>query len=156
MTAFYSAMVKPQHSVDGAALPLTTQLGMLRRIAHARAGRTANEALRPLGLEGRHLGVLLVLDREGALSQTRLGEELGADKSVMGRTVDDLERLGAAVRRADPADRRARQVSLTPEGEALVASAKRVAAETADGIFKDLSPAEQATLRDLLLRVTRG
>jgi DNA-binding MarR family transcriptional regulator len=156
MAASYSAMVKPQRSAEGPSLPLTTQLGMLLRVAHARAGRAANEALRPLGLEGRHLGVLLILDRQGALSQTRIGEELGADKSAMGRTVDDLERLGAAVRRPDPADRRARQVSLTPAGEDLVAAAKRAAAETADGIFGELTPAEQVTLRDLLQRVARG
>jgi DNA-binding MarR family transcriptional regulator len=137
-------------------LPLTTELGMLLRVAHARAGRRANEALRPLGLEGRHLGVLLVLDRAGPLSQTRIGDELGADKSAMGRTVDDLERLGAAERRADPADRRARQVSLTAEGEQLVASAKRIAAETADGIFRELTTEEQVTLRDLLTRVARN
>jgi len=138
------------------ALSLPTQLGMLLRAAHARAARQGNEALRPLGIETRHLGVLLVLDRRGALSQTRIGEELHADKSAMGRTVDDLERLGAAVRRADPADRRARQVSLTPDGERLVARAKVLAAEAAEGIFNAIEPAEQRVLRDLLNRVGRG
>jgi DNA-binding MarR family transcriptional regulator len=142
--------------VEAPVLGLPTQLGMLLRTAHARAARKANEALRPLGIEGRHLGVLLVLDRRGPLSQTRIGEELHADKSVMGRTVDDLERLGVAVRRADPADRRARQVSLTPDGEQLVARAKTAAAEAAAGIFGDLQPAEQVLLRDLLNRVARG
>jgi DNA-binding MarR family transcriptional regulator len=146
----YSARVNADH------LELPTQLGMLLRVAHARAGRAANEALRPLGLEGRHLGVLLVLDRRGALSQTQLGEELGADKSAMGRTVDDLERLGAAVRRADPADRRARQVSLTADGERLVAEAKQVATQTAAGIFRELSGPEQMALRDLLIKVARS
>jgi MarR family transcriptional regulator, lower aerobic nicotinate degradation pathway regulator len=142
--------VKPDH------LGLSTQLGMLLRVAHARAARAANEALRPLGVEGRHLGVRLTLDRAGPMSQTRLGEQLNADKSAMGRTIDDLERLGAAVRRADPADRRARQVSLTPEGERLVAEAKEVAAQTADGIFQQLSESEQIVLRDLLTRVAGG
>jgi DNA-binding MarR family transcriptional regulator len=134
---------------------LPTQLGMLLRTAHARAARQANEALRPLGIEGRHLGVLLVLDRHGALSQTQLGEQLHADKSAMGRTVDDLERLGAAVRRADPADRRARQVSLTPDGERLVGRAKAAAAVVAAEVFGDIEPAEQLLLRDLLNRVAR-
>jgi MarR family transcriptional regulator, lower aerobic nicotinate degradation pathway regulator len=139
-----------------ASLEMPTQLGLLLRQAHARAARTANEALRPLGIETRHLGVLLVLDREGPRSQTRIGDELGADKSAMGRTVDDLERLGIAVRRADPADRRARQVSLTPHGEAVVAAAKKVAAETAAGIFRGLGTEDQRTLRELLTRVARG
>ena len=156
MAKSYSARVTLDHTTAEERLPLPMQLGMLLRVAHARAGRRANEALRPLGLEGRHLGVLLVLDREGPLSQTRIGEELGADKSAMGRTVDDLERLGAAERRADPADRRARQISLTADGEQFVAQAKRVAAATAEGIFQELSVEEQVTLRDLLTRVARA
>jgi DNA-binding MarR family transcriptional regulator len=134
---------------------LPMRLAMLLRVAHGRAARTGNEALRPLGIETRHLGVLLVLDREGPISQTRLGEHLGADKSQMGRSVDDLERLGYAVRRADPQDRRARQVSLTAEGEDMVARAKKVAAGTAGEIFQRLSTAEQATLYDLLSRIAR-
>jgi DNA-binding MarR family transcriptional regulator len=136
-------------------LDLPTQLGMLLRIAHARAARIGNEALRPLGIETRHLGVLLMLDREGPLSQTRIGAQLGADKSQMGRTIDDLERLGLAVRRADPQDRRTRQVSLTPEGEETLVRAKKAAAGAAGEIFQSLSTAEQATLRDLLSRVAR-
>jgi DNA-binding MarR family transcriptional regulator len=134
---------------------LPTQLGMLLRIAHVRAARTGNEALRPLGIETRHLGVLLMLDREGPLSQTRIGAQLGADKSQMGRSVDDLERLGLAVRRADPQDRRTRQVSLTPEGEEMLARAKKAAAGAAGEIFQALSTGEQATLRDLLSRIAR-
>jgi DNA-binding MarR family transcriptional regulator len=139
-----------------AALELPTQLGMLLRQAHARAARLGNEALRPLGIETRHLGVLLVLDREGPRSQTRIGDELGADKSAMGRTVDDLERLGIAVRRADPEDRRARQVSLTPHGEAVITQAKKIAAEAAAGIFQGFSTPDQRTLHELLTRVARG
>jgi DNA-binding MarR family transcriptional regulator len=136
-------------------LDLPTQLGMLLRIAHARAARTGNEALRPLGLETRHLGVLLMLDREGPLSQTRIGEQLAADKSQMGRSIDDLERLGLAVRRADPTDRRTRHVSLTPAGEEMVTQAKKAAASAAAEVFQSLSAPEQATLRDLLSRLTR-
>ena len=150
MFDLYSARVKPDD------LSVATQLGMLLRVAHARAARVANEALRPLGLEGRHLGVLLVLDRQGPLSQTQIGEQLGADKSAMGRTVDDLERLGAAVRLADPADRRARQVSLTADGERLVAEAKQAAARAGEGIFHQLSEPERFTLRALLSKVAGG
>ena len=147
--------MNPDRPVTEPGLSLPTQLGMLLRTAHARAARLGNEALRPLGIETRHLGVLLVLDRQGPLSQTQIGEQLHADKSAMGRTVDDLERLGAAVRRPDPADRRARQVSLTPDGDRLVARAKAIAAETADSVFAAIGPADQVVLRDLLNRVAR-
>jgi DNA-binding MarR family transcriptional regulator len=133
-----------------------TEIGLLLRVAHRRAARAADDALRPLGIEGRHLGVLITLGRRGTLSQTQLGDALGADKSTMVRTVDDLERLGAASRRPDPADRRTRLVELTDDGRKLLGQALERAAGAADELFGHLSAQEQRTLRRLLIRVTDG
>ena len=97
------------------------RVGPLLRLAQRRAARTFSEALRPLGIEGQHYGVLLNLARHGALSQRQLIELTGSDKSSMVRTVDALEARGLAVRRPSPADRRAHAVEMTEEGEALFA-----------------------------------
>ena len=66
----------------------------LLRLAHRRAAAVSAAALRPFGLDDRHLGVLRALDRLGPSSQRRLIDALAMDKSAMVRTVDDLERLG--------------------------------------------------------------
>jgi MarR family transcriptional regulator, lower aerobic nicotinate degradation pathway regulator len=132
-----------------------TELGLLLRVAHRRAARTADEALHPLGIEGRHLGVLVTLARRGPLSQTQLVEALAGDKSGMVRTVDDLERLHAAVRRQDPADRRARRVELTDSGRELLTRARSLAGGAADELFGCLTDEEQQTLHRLLTRIAQ-
>src|SRR5215468_7698084 len=100
-----------------------SRIGPLLRQAQRRSGRAFSAALRPLGIEGRHYGVLYHLDLLGPLSQRRLMDLTGEDKSSMVRTMDDLERLGFAVRRPDPHDRRAHAVELTKAGRQIRAKA---------------------------------
>jgi DNA-binding MarR family transcriptional regulator len=130
-----------------------SELGLLLRVAHRRASKEANDALSPLGIEARHLGVLLLLDTRGKLSQTQLVDALGADKSGMVRTVDDLERIGAAVRQADPGDRRARLVELTSDGRELLRSAQAAADEVAGRLFGSIPGADYEVVRRVLAEI---
>jgi DNA-binding MarR family transcriptional regulator len=130
-----------------------SELGLLLRVAHRRAAREANEALAPLGIEGRHLGVLHLLEARGRLSQTQLVEALGADKSGMVRTVDDLERIGAAVRQPDPGDRRARLVELTGPGRELLRSAQTAAEGVAGRLFGSIPAADYEVVRRVLAEI---
>ncbi len=143
--------VDPDPPAAEPALSLFTRLGLLPRTAPARGARP--------GIEIRHPGVLPVLDRRGALSQTRIGAEPGAYEPAMGRTVDDPESLGAAVRRTDPAGRRVfrtlgpadRRVFRTPERE-------RPGAEVigAEGVCPAIGPAGQRVPPHQLHRAGRG
>lgn len=128
------------------------RIGPLLLLAHRRAARTFSEALRPLGIEGRHYGVLLNLHRHGALSQRGLIDLTGSDKSSMVRTVDDLEARGLAVRRPSPADRRAHAVELTEEGRALFAEASRIADEVGSRLLDSLAEDDRELLCTLLER----
>jgi DNA-binding MarR family transcriptional regulator len=130
-----------------------SELGLLLRVAHRRAAKEASEALSPLGIEARHLGVLLVLDARGKLSQTQLVDALGADKSGMVRTVDDLERIGAAVRQPDPGDRRARLVELTGAGRELLRSARAAADEVAGRLFGSIPDTDYEVVRRVLAAI---
>ena len=134
-------------------MPIRTELGLLLRRSFRRAARTANAALRPLDIEGRHLGVLLTLGRRGPLTQTQLVDALGSEKSQMVRTLDDLERRGAAARRPDPIDRRAHLVELTGTGRDLLARARELADDAAAQVFADLTDEDQQVLHSLLSRI---
>jgi DNA-binding MarR family transcriptional regulator len=60
---------------------------------------------------------------EGAVgSQLALAQRLGVDRTVMTYLLDDLETAKLIERRPDPADRRARQVVITPGGTELLAT----------------------------------
>jgi DNA-binding MarR family transcriptional regulator len=129
-----------------------SRIGPLLRQAQRHSARTFVAALQPLGIEGRHYGVLYHLDLLGPLSQRRLMDLTGEDKSSMVRTVDDLERLGLAVRRADPHDRRAHAVELTNAGRQVRARAAAIGERVAGKMLAAFTPEERDVLLDLLER----
>jgi DNA-binding MarR family transcriptional regulator len=128
------------------------EVGLLLRVAQRRAARAFAKALEPLGIEGKHMGVLLELGGGGPGSQRELIERTGGDKSSMVRIVDELERRGLAERRPAEHDRRAYAVSLTESGQALLAEARIIADRVGTELLAGLEPAERDSLRTLLRR----
>jgi DNA-binding MarR family transcriptional regulator len=129
-----------------------SRIGPLLRQAQRLSTRTFAAALQPLGIEGRHFGVLFHLDLYGPLSQRRLIDLTGEDRSAMVRTIDDLERLGLAIRQPDPSDRRAHAVELTHAGRQLRARAGEIAEEVAAKLLDGFTPEERDALFVLLER----
>ena len=76
--------------------------------------------------------------------------KLGCDASNITGIVDRLEARGLLRRRTDPADRRIKHLTLTPEGVRLRQRVEDLVA-VAPGV-SGLSRVEQRTLRDLLRR----
>jgi DNA-binding MarR family transcriptional regulator len=132
---------------------LEFRLGFMLRTAHARAAADLATALGPLQMSGRHLGVLLTLDRVGEAQVSALVVNLGSDNAGMARTLDDLEGRGAITRRRDATDRRVVRVSMTPRGRELLAEARQVSQQAAEVVFAPLTVAERQTLAQLLSRL---
>ena len=103
-----------------------------------------------LELHPAQAGALLQL--EEPLSMNHLAGELGCDNSNVTGLVDRLEARGLVARRADPEDRRVRQVVLTAAGrrtrERLL---KRIGQPMGD--LSCLSNDEQSQLLELLRKV---
>ncbi len=124
-------------------------------LVRASAGMTRLGAatLAPLGIDGRHFGVLAVLSELGPVSQQALADILAVDRSTMVAFVDELERRGYVRRGRNPGDRRAYALELTRSG----ASAQRDAAELLEGCerhyLEPLTAAERRQLLELLGRV---
>lgn len=72
--------------------------------------------LRAHGLAMWGYSVLLRLDEQPLRTQAALAATIGADKTRIIGILDDLEQRGFISRQPDPADRRARVLSLTVEG----------------------------------------
>ncbi len=126
-------------------------LGFLLRRAHTRAARAFSEALAPLGIEGRHFGVLVALV-DGPRTQRDLVEDVGSDRVSMMRIVDDLEARDLAIRRAVPGDRRLRAVELTDHGRRVLHDAEKTARATTEALLAHLDPDERSALTALLIR----
>src|SRR4051812_6349881 len=129
---------------------LAERLGPLLGRAHDAHRRLSLEALAPLGLGVKSVGALTVLRVEGPLSQRRLAERQGIDRTTMVAVVDELERLGAVERRKDPGDRRANALHITPLGRRLLTRARTAVAGAEEAFLAPLPPAEQQRLRAAL------
>ena len=103
-----------------------------------------------------HHGVLAALADFGPRSQQELADSLDFDKSHLVAHIDRLEERGFLKRTRDPSDRRRNQLTLTPDGRALVDELQRVGRRSDQGFLDALSAAEQRTLISLLRRVVEA
>jgi MarR family transcriptional regulator for hemolysin len=103
--------------------------------------------LERLGITQRHYCVLSRAAEGGGLTQIRLAELCGLDKTTMVVTVDELEKAGLAERSLSATDRRARIVRVTEAGERMIADAHTVV----DEIYADVLASLPAKDRDVFL-----
>ena len=89
-------------------------------------------------------------------SQLALAQQLAVDKTAMTYLLDALETADLVERRPDPADRRQRQIVLTPTGRsALEAFGERIA-DAEQRLLSALAPGEADAFRQFLDRVARS
>jgi DNA-binding MarR family transcriptional regulator len=112
--------------------------------------RRFDEALRPLGLTNGQFSLLTSLNRAEPATMGATAALLAMDRTTLTAALKPLQRGGLVEVRIDQADRRSRLLTLTPAGEALLASAfpawKRTHAQVerlldgtdADGLRRDL------------------
>ncbi len=100
--------------------------------------------------------VLGRLDRDGPSSVSELAVAERIRPQSMAQTVGDLERDGLLARRPDPDDRRRALVELTAAGRSTIELDRRQREGwLAQTIAEQLSPAEQAILRDAVAALRR-
>lgn len=85
-------------------------------------------------------------------TQAAMAERLGLDRTVMTHLIDDLEVNGLVERIPDPADRRARRVSLTKAGRSAYAAAAAQVAAVERSVLAGLDDQSVELFRSLLHR----
>jgi DNA-binding MarR family transcriptional regulator len=102
--------------------------------------------------------VLNALQDAPESTQSALAERIGADKTRIITTLDDLQAAGLIAREPDPADRRARLLSITAAGSRVRRRVQSEIQRNEEHVLAELPPAERrAFLRaaDLLSRWAR-
>ena len=94
----------------------------VQRAARALA-RRFDEALRPVGLTNGQFSLLMSLNRPEPAGLGGVANLLAMDRTTLTAALKPLERRGLLTVAADPKDRRARLLSLTPDGRAVLARA---------------------------------
>jgi DNA-binding MarR family transcriptional regulator len=139
------------HDRDDLPRAMSDRLGFLLGRAHIAHRQVAEAALAPLGLAPRQFGALSLLADEGPLSQQRLGELMGVDRTTMVALVDGLERGGLVERERNPDDRRAYALRATARGRSVLGRAA-AAVERAEEEFLATIPAREARQLKQILR----
>ncbi len=125
---------------------------LLARLGEASRRRFAT-ALQEQKLHPRDFGVMTLIASQPGLTQQQLHEQTAIDPSSMVAVIDELEAAGLAERRPHPADRRARSIYLTEQGEQTLDQVRAIAASLQEEMFGKLTKNELATLKKLLRKL---
>ncbi|EOD65144.1 MarR family winged helix-turn-helix transcriptional regulator [Amycolatopsis vancoresmycina] len=109
-------------------------------------------ALAGSGVSLREFYVLVCIGESGPLSQQRVADRLGLDRSDLVKVLDRLEAAGWVLRERDTEDRRRHLLTLTGAGRATVEHVEEVSSAVTGELLGRLSPGEQETLHRLLLK----
>jgi len=117
------------------------------------------EAIAGDGLTPLQLGVLAYLNKETGepdIDQNGLAARLGIDRASTSALVYELEGMGLVERSVNGADRRARMLRLTSQGEKVRARLHPASNAAQVKVFAALTAREHGLLIDLLVRVVES
>lgn len=113
-------------SVDTALNTVEHQISLFWRRARA-VSQQLSRQVHP-DMEPAAYGLLAVIRQDGPIRLTELAQNIGVGKPSVSRQISFLESIGLVSKEADPLDRRAQAIRLTPKGEEkmhLVQDARR-------------------------------
>lgn len=96
---------------------MSDDLGFLLGDAARLLRRSFDARAKTMGVTRPQWRVLALLKRFDGSTQVTMADMLDVEPITLGRMVDRLQEAGLVERRADPADRRAWRLHLTPKGE---------------------------------------
>ncbi|MFG1619691.1 MarR family winged helix-turn-helix transcriptional regulator [Nonomuraea wenchangensis] len=135
----------PSPSSEPQAVAERELCGLVNGLAQQIAVHVRERAV-TLGLTSAQATALRELT--GPMTMRELAERMSCEPSNATFIVDKLEKQGLIERRAHPTDRRAKQLVLTPEGDALRERLLELLVQ--DSPLAGLTAEQQRTLQDLL------
>lgn len=135
---------------EGPGPELSRRLGYLLKHAQLQMAELTTKALAPYGIDGRELGVLLVLADGEPASQQQAAQRLGIDRTTMVALLDTLEGRGLVSRHPHADDRRRNVVELTDTGQDTLRRAAKASDDAERAFLAPLSPQAAQQLRNSL------
>ncbi len=110
-----------------------------------RSGRDFKHCMDESGLSFSQIILLMRLYHGGKSGVSWIGEQLGITNAAASQSIDRLVNLGLIERTEDPEDRRAKQLVLTRQGQALITKSVKARSQWIESLTKALT-AEQQTM----------
>lgn len=132
---------------------LSLRLGYLLKHAQLDMAAWNEKVLRPFDVDGRELGVLVLLADGEPSSQQEAAQQLGVDRTTMVGLLDTLERKGLVSRHPHATDRRRNVVELTETGQDTLRRALKASDEAERELLAPLSAEAAAQFRAALHKI---
>lgn len=132
--------------------------GHLIRRLHQLSTKVFSDQTRAAGFDLtpiQYVALDALRENEG-IDQAGLATAIAKDRATVGSVIDRLEQKGLIARQVSRRDKRARELALTPAGEALVAAMTPVVEALQADILPGLTPAEYAQFVALAAKVARA
>jgi MarR family transcriptional regulator for hemolysin len=114
-----------------------------------------DERLRLIGQSSARMEALAAIINSPSLSaQVDIAKRLRIEGPTMTRMLDTLEADGLVERLPDPADRRTKQLRVTPEGERVLADIFAIADDLRMRLLDGVDPERMDELNELLVMLT--
>ena len=124
--------------------------GFLLKDVSRRYGLRFEHHAEEIALNMMQCKALVYLEKNEGISQAKLAELTGMDAMMMVRILDRMETDHLLERRADPSDRRARQLYLTKKAKPFLEKIWQLAETTRSELFADVSKADRETFMRVL------
>ncbi len=122
---------------------------------YLRSQRVLDKVLAEQGISWARLRLIYCIRLQGSVRSVDLMRVFGYAPRTITEALDALERDGLVERVPDPVDRRAKNISLTPAGEALCKSAEPIRRQLGVEVCGVLDAQEQRVLQEMLTRMTQ-
>ncbi|HMQ19608.1 MAG TPA: MarR family transcriptional regulator [Sphingopyxis sp.] len=132
---------------------MSENIGFLLNDAARLFRRAFNARTRDSGITALQWRLMIYLRRFEGIRQGPLAELIEVEPITLSRMVDRLAEAGLVERRADPTDRRAWLLHLTPRADALLDGMRATTAALSEEATEGLSAAERKQLAALVERV---
>ena len=129
---------------------LDTALGFLLRIAQLKIYERFFEDVGERHFKPGEFSILWVISRNPGIRQSVLGQRLMVKRAHMTKLIRSFEDQGLVTRRVPDEDRRAVEITLTPDAAKRIEEAAEWFFTFEDAVGSDLSPAERQQLTVLL------
>jgi MarR family 2-MHQ and catechol resistance regulon transcriptional repressor len=133
-----------------------THVYLVLMMAHRAVSAHAMASFAAMDLGRSDFLILEVLLHKGPQLVNDIGRRIALTSGSMTTAIDRLEERGLVERVADSKDRRAKRVTLTREGKALITKAFAAHKKRVDRSADALSKPERAKLISLLKKLGRG
>jgi DNA-binding MarR family transcriptional regulator len=145
-------------ALDDATVALIANSCLCQRIQRAGRiiGRRFDEAFRPLGINNWQFSILIALKYLGSPTIGELADALGMDRTTVTKNLKPLSRRTLLRVSADEHDARARRITLTEAGEAILAEAGDGWRQAQQSVTAHIPPEEFAVLASSLERFQHG